>query len=51
MKSFTAFLAIAVLTLAYSGWAAKATVGNQDQHGAAVSAKTNGSEKGVHAKV
>ena len=51
MKSIASFFAVAVLALTYSGCAAKATMGNQDQHGAAVSAKTKGTEKGIHAKV
>ncbi|MEO7934406.1 MAG: hypothetical protein ABIT76_14740 [Chthoniobacterales bacterium] len=45
-----ALLSVSVIALA-SGCSTSATVGNHDQHGAGMSAKTEGSKKGVHAAV
>jgi hypothetical protein len=50
MKTIVSLLGIAVLALS-SGCAAKTTFGNRDQHGAGVSVKTKGVEKGVRADV
>jgi len=49
MKTIVSYLMIAGIALMYAGCAAKATVGNRDQHGAGVAVKTKGAEKGVHA--
>ena len=50
MKIIVSLIA-AVCIVSVAGCAAKATVGNRDQHGAAVAAKTEGPQRGVHAKV
>jgi hypothetical protein len=51
MKTTITLLALAVFALAQSGCSAGASVGNNNQHGASVSAKTKGPNKGVHASV
>ena len=51
MKTIVSLLVVAAIATLCSGCAANATVGNHAQHGAGVSAKTEGAQKGVHAKV
>jgi hypothetical protein len=51
MKTIITLLALAAFAFAQSGCSAGASVGNHNQHGASVSAKTKGSNKGVHASV
>jgi hypothetical protein len=51
MKLIASFLAVAAFAVLQVGCAAKASVGNHDQHGAAVSTRTSGSNRGVHASV
>ena len=51
MKTIITLLTFAAFAVCQSGCAARATVGNQDQHGAGVSAKTKGPKKGVNATV
>ena len=51
MKIIITILAATTFILAQTGCSTRASVGNHDQHGAAVSAKTRGAEKGVRANV
>jgi hypothetical protein len=51
MKTIATFIAIAFVIALQNGCAARATVGNHDQHGAAIATRTSGTHEGVHAKV
>ena len=51
MKTILTLLTLVAFAVGQSGCAASASVGNRDQHGAAVSAKTKGPKKGVSANV
>jgi hypothetical protein len=51
MKKLICLFAAGCVVLMQAGCSANASVGNHHQHGAGVSAKTKGSDKGVHASV
>ncbi len=51
MKTILSLLVVAMLAGVGGGCAAKTTVGNRDQHGAGFSARTRGTDPGVHARV
>lgn len=51
MKTTLVLLITAAVIFSQSGCSTRATFGNRDQHGAAVSAKTTGMDKGVRARV
>ena len=51
MKIILTILAATAFVLTQTGCSTHASLGNRDQHGAGVSAKTRGAEKGIHANV
>lgn len=51
MKIILIILTATAFVFAQTGCSTHASLGNRDQHGAGVSAKTRGAEKGVHAKI
>ncbi len=51
MKIILIILTATAFVFAQTGCSTHASLGNRDQHGAGVSAKTRGAEKGVHANV
>lgn len=51
MKTILTLLTVAAFALVQSGCAASASVGNRDQHGASIAAKTKGPHKGVSADI
>ena len=51
MKTIITLLTLAAFALGQTGCSVGASVGNNNQHGAGVSAKTKGPNKGVNATV